>query len=48
MTNEELKTKITELIPAAAFEEGTEWLTVMIEFMLNEIFNTESHPLEVE
>ena len=31
MTNEELKTKITELIPAAAFEEGTEWLTVMIE-----------------
>jgi NADH-quinone oxidoreductase subunit C len=31
MTNEELKTKITELIPAAAFEEGTEWLTVVIE-----------------
>ena len=31
MTNEELKTKITELIPAASFEEGTEWLTVMIE-----------------
>src|SRR5216110_2333399 len=31
MTNEELKTKITGLFPAAVFEEGTEWLTVMIE-----------------
>ncbi|MEO5674460.1 MAG: NADH-quinone oxidoreductase subunit C [Chitinophagales bacterium] len=31
MTNEELKTKITELIPAAAFEEGGEWLNISIE-----------------
>ncbi|HYV90712.1 MAG TPA: NADH-quinone oxidoreductase subunit C [Chitinophagales bacterium] len=31
MTSEELKTKITELLPTAAFEEGAEWLTVMIE-----------------
>ena len=31
MTNEELKTKITELLPSATFEEGGEWLNVMIE-----------------
>ncbi|MBL7723168.1 MAG: NADH-quinone oxidoreductase subunit C [Chitinophagaceae bacterium] len=31
MSNEELKTKITELLPAAAFEEGGEWLTINIE-----------------
>jgi NADH:ubiquinone oxidoreductase subunit C len=31
MTNEELKTKITELFPAATFEEGGEWLNMNIE-----------------
>jgi NADH:ubiquinone oxidoreductase subunit C len=31
MLNEALKTKITELLPAAAFEEGGEWLTMNIE-----------------
>jgi len=31
MTNEELKAKITELIPSATFEEGGEWLNVMID-----------------
>ncbi|MBI5373288.1 MAG: NADH-quinone oxidoreductase subunit C [Sphingobacteriales bacterium] len=31
MTNEELKIKITELLPAASFEEGGEWLTISIE-----------------
>jgi NADH-quinone oxidoreductase subunit C len=31
MTIEELKLKITELLPTAAFEEGTEWLTLNIE-----------------
>ena len=31
MSNEELKTKITELLPTAAFEEGGEWLTINIE-----------------
>ncbi len=30
MTNEELKTRITELLPAATFEEGGEWLNVNI------------------
>ncbi len=30
MTTEELKIKITELLPSAAFEEGGEWLTVNI------------------
>src|SRR5690349_6276884 len=30
MTNEELKLKITELLPSSAFEEETEWLTVNI------------------
>ncbi len=29
MTNEELKTKIIPLSPGAAFEEATEWLTVL-------------------
>jgi NADH:ubiquinone oxidoreductase subunit C len=28
MTTEELKIKISELQPAATFEEGTEWLTI--------------------
>lgn len=31
MLNEALKTKITELLPAAAFEDGGEWLTMNIE-----------------
>ena len=31
MTNEELKTKITELLPAASFEEGGEWISINIE-----------------
>lgn len=30
MTNEELKAKITELLPAAGFEEGGEWLNINI------------------
>src|SRR6187401_3593925 len=31
MGNEELKTKITELLPAATFDESGEWLNVMID-----------------
>ena len=31
MTNEELKTKLTELLPAATFEEGGEWININIE-----------------
>lgn len=31
MTNEELKAIITELLPAATFEEGGQWLTINIE-----------------
>jgi NADH:ubiquinone oxidoreductase subunit C len=31
MTNDELKIKITELLPAATFEEGGEWITVNAE-----------------
>jgi NADH:ubiquinone oxidoreductase subunit C len=31
MTNEELKTRITALLPAASFEEGGEWLNINIE-----------------
>jgi NADH:ubiquinone oxidoreductase subunit C len=31
MTNEELKIKITELIPSANFEEGGEWVTVFVD-----------------
>lgn len=31
MGNEELKTKITELLPAAAFDESGEWLNINIE-----------------
>lgn len=31
MTTEALKIKITEMFPAALFEEGTEWLTINIE-----------------
>ena len=30
MPNEEIKTKITELLPNAAFDEGGEWLNVTI------------------
>jgi len=31
MTTEELKIKFTELLPAAAFEEGGEWLNINVE-----------------
>jgi NADH:ubiquinone oxidoreductase subunit C len=31
MTNEELKTKITALVPSAAFDESGEWLNVQVE-----------------
>ena len=31
MTNEELKATITELLPAAIFEEGGQWITVNVE-----------------
>lgn len=31
MTTEELKIKITELLPTAAFEEGGEWLNINVE-----------------
>jgi len=31
MTNEELKIKITELLPAATFEDGGEWINVLID-----------------
>ncbi len=31
MTNEEIKIKITELLPAAVFEEGGEWINVAAE-----------------
>jgi NADH-quinone oxidoreductase subunit C len=31
MTNEELKAKITELLPTATFDEGGQWLTINLE-----------------
>ena len=31
MQNEELKSKLTELLPAAGFEEAGEWITIHIE-----------------
>jgi NADH-quinone oxidoreductase subunit C len=31
MTNEELKAKITGLLPTATFEEGGQWLTINVE-----------------
>ena len=31
MTNEELKIKLTELIPSAVFEEGNEWMTINVD-----------------
>ena len=31
MTGEELKIKLAELLPAATFEEGGEWLNILIE-----------------
>jgi NADH/F420H2 dehydrogenase subunit C len=31
MTNEELKSKISELIPGASFEEGGEWINFFVE-----------------
>lgn len=30
MTNEELKIKLTELLPSATFEEGTEWVNLSV------------------
>jgi len=30
MNNEELKTKITELLPAATFDESGEWLNINV------------------
>jgi len=31
MTNEELKIKLTELIPSVVFEEGVEWITAFVD-----------------
>lgn len=31
MTNEDLKTKITELLPAATYDEAGQWLTINVE-----------------
>jgi NADH:ubiquinone oxidoreductase subunit C len=31
MNNEELKLKITELVPSAVFEEGGEWVTAVVD-----------------
>ena len=31
MTNEELKTRISELLPAAVWEEGGEWLNISVD-----------------
>ena len=31
MSNEEVKIKLTELIPSAAFEEGGEWITAFVD-----------------
>lgn len=31
MTNDELKIKLNELFPSSTFEEGTEWITMLIE-----------------
>src|ERR1035437_7711196 len=31
MTNEELKSKVSEILPSATFEEGGEWLNIIIE-----------------
>ena len=31
MNNEELKIKLTELIPSATFEEGAEWITFFVD-----------------
>ncbi len=40
MNTEELKIKVTELLPNATFEEGTEWLTFNIEpAQLNAVAN---------
>ena len=30
MTREELKAKLEELVPSPAFEEGSEWMTLVI------------------
>ena len=31
MTNDELKIKLSELFPSSTFEEGTEWITMLID-----------------
>jgi NADH:ubiquinone oxidoreductase subunit C len=31
LTNDELKIKLSELFPSSTFEEGTEWITMLIE-----------------
>jgi NADH-quinone oxidoreductase subunit C len=33
MNNEELKIKLTELIPSISFEEGNEWVTINVELI---------------
>ena len=47
MNNEELKTKITELLPAATFDESGEWLNINVEpgdwlSFANELRNNDS------
>ncbi|HRH49657.1 MAG TPA: NADH-quinone oxidoreductase subunit C [Panacibacter sp.] len=39
MTNEDLKITIAEILPAAAFEEGAEWLTVSVEPNVFKLFS---------
>ena len=34
MSNEELKIKLSESFPSATFEDGTEWITILIEPVL--------------
>ncbi|HEX5653945.1 MAG TPA: hypothetical protein VFX58_12780, partial [Chitinophagaceae bacterium] len=31
MTTEELKSKLSSLLPSAVFEEGSQWVTILIE-----------------
>ncbi|MEP6710979.1 MAG: NADH-quinone oxidoreductase subunit C [Ferruginibacter sp.] len=46
MNSEELKIKLTELIPSATFEEGGEWITLFVEpinwkIIAQQLFSTE-------
>lgn len=43
MTNEELKIKITELLPAAAFDEGGEFVTVNVDTAEWKTFSRQLH-----